>query len=44
MFSGPKTQALLLTLEVLSSSGQELVEDVEGALVFGLTDGPGLLQ
>ena len=33
-----------LTFEVLPSSSQQLVEDVEGPLVFGLADGSGLLQ
>lgn len=32
------------TSEMLSSSSQQLVEDVESALVFGLTDGSGFLQ
>lgn len=32
------------TSEMLSSSSQQLVEHMEGALVFGLTDSSGLLQ
>lgn len=32
------------TSEMLSSSSQQLVENVEGALVFGLADSSGLLQ
>lgn len=34
----------LLTLEVLPGARQQLVEHVEGPLVFGLSDGSGLLQ
>ncbi|TNN58558.1 hypothetical protein EYF80_031178 [Liparis tanakae] len=33
-----------LTSEVLSGSGQQAVENVEGPLIFGLSDGSGLLQ
>lgn len=33
----------LLTLKVLSGSCQQLVKNVEGALIFGLTDGSGFL-
>lgn len=34
----------LLTLEMLSSPGQEVVKDVEGPLLLGLADGTRLLQ
>ena len=34
----------VLTLEVLPCARQQLVEHVEGPLVFGLADGSGLLQ
>lgn len=34
----------LLTSEVLSCSSQQLVENVEGALIFGLTNSSGFLQ
>ena len=36
--------ATALTFEMLSSTSQQLIEDVEAALIFGLADGPGLLQ
>ena len=35
------TTGLGLTFEVLPGAGQQLVEDVEGALVFGLADSSG---
>lgn len=34
----------LLTLQVLSSPGQEIVEDVEGPLILGLADSTRFLQ
>lgn len=42
--SGVRPHQSTLTLEVLASPRQQVVEDVEGPLLLGLADGPGLLQ
>lgn len=34
----------LFTSEMLSGSSQQLVENVEGAFIFGLTNGSGFFQ
>lgn len=38
------TKGLGLTFEVLPGTGQQLVEDMKGALIFGLADGSGFFQ
>lgn len=40
----PYSSGQTLTSEMLSSPSQQAVEDVEGPFIFGLSNGPRLLQ